>query len=198
MSIKKKHILFFSVFLVFVHTGNLSSDINQLRTCHRCHRIFPVLSDLFNHMCDDEDVSISSKLTRPLTKSDIKTTMNNNTTTSLLDKMPSTSPKSFKLNSSSLANESSTSSRINKLISPVTSLSSPTIKQTKTSLSIQGIPTNHLNKTNQSSLRTEHIPVFKRPLFQPYTTTSRNRQQQHSSSAYIYLRNPSASLPVNS
>jgi hypothetical protein len=129
--------------------GGLSNDIDQLRTCHRCHRIFPVLSDLFNHTCDDENNNNKT------------TTTNNNT--SLLDQISSTSPKSFKLKRQSSFNKSpiSSSSNIEKLLSPINDL--------------------------QSSLEPEHIPTFKRPLF----------QKQHSSTAYINLRNPS-SIHVNS
>jgi hypothetical protein len=128
-------------------------------------RIFPVLSDLFNHLCDDEIDLLSSKF-------DNKTT--NNTNTSLLDQISLTSPKSFKLNLHSTFNKSpiSSTSNIRKLISPLSS----TIDQTNSHL---------------SSLESEHIPLFKRPLFQS------NNQQQHSSSAYINLRNPS-SIHVNS
>ncbi len=118
--------------------GGLSNDIDQLRTCNRCHRIFPVLSDLFNHICDDENDLFSSKL------------KNNN---SLLEQISSTSPKSFKLN-----RQSPISSHIEKLFSPI----------------------------NDS--QSEHIPLFKRPLFQP----------EHSSTAYIHLRMPSSSIHVNS
>lgn len=119
--------------------GSLSNDIDQLRTCKRCHRIFPVLSDLFNHICDDENDLLSSKFDK------------NNI--SLIDQISSTSPKSFKLNRQS-----------QKLISPTNS---------------------------QSSLEPEHIPLYKRPLYQ-----HNDKQQQHSSSTYINLRNPS--IHVNS
>lgn len=78
-------------------SGGLSNDLDQLRTCNRCHRIFPVLSDLFNHLCDDENDLLSTKST-------------NNS--SLLDQISSTSPKSFKLSRqpSVLQMDSSTSS----------------------------------------------------------------------------------------
>ncbi len=119
--------------------GNLSNDIDQLRTCKRCHRIFPVLSELFNHICDDENDLLSTKF---------------NIKTSLLDQISSTSPKSFKLNR-----------QTQKLISPTNS---------------------------QSSLEPEHIPLYKRPLYQHNNT-------QHRSSSYINLRNPSSSsIHVNS
>lgn len=124
--------------------GGLSNDIDQLRTCNRCHRIFPVLSDLFNHICDDENDLFSSKL-------------KNNNNTSLLEQISSTSPKSFKLN-----RQSPISSHIEKLLAPI--------------------------NDSQLLLEPEHIPLFKRPLFQP----------EHSSTAYIHLRMPSSSIHVNS
>lgn len=71
-----------SSYLYFCFQGGLSNDLDQLRTCKRCQRTFPVLSDLFNHLCDDENEQL-------------KTT--NNHSTSLLDQISSTSPKSFKL-----------------------------------------------------------------------------------------------------
>lgn len=183
--------------LFFIHTGSLSNDNSQSRTCYRCHRVFPVLSDLFNHICDDEDDLISSKSTTPANKSDKKSTLDN---TSILDKISSTSPKSFKINLQSSTNNSSTpSTNIYKLISPSTSSSSPILKPTDSA----SIPTKSLNNsdpTSQSSVQTEHIPLYKRPLFQPDVTTSRDTQipPQHSSSAYIYLNNPTSPLRVNS
>jgi hypothetical protein len=129
--------------------GSLSNDIDQLRTCKRCHRIFPVLSDLFNHICDDENDLLSSKFDK------------NNI--SLIDQISSTSPKSFKLSRHTSFNNSpisSSSSQIHKLI--------------------------------PSSLESEHIPTFKRPLYHL------NEQEQHSTSAYINLRNPSSPIRVNS
>ncbi|CAF1114438.1 unnamed protein product [Rotaria sp. Silwood1] len=181
--------------------GGLSNDINRLRTCHRCQRIFPVLSDLFNHICDDEDDLHSSKSTASSTKFDNKTTMDN---TTLFDKISSTSPKSFKLNAhSSFNNSSISSSPLHKLVSPLSPSSSPIMQPTK-STSIHITPAHDLNNTYQSSLESEHIPLFKRPLFQSDITTSHDnqqqqqQQQQHSSSAYIYLHHPSSPLRVNS
>lgn len=49
-----------------VSLGNLTNGIEQLRTCERCHRIFSVLSDLFNHICDDEKDVIRSGSSRLL------------------------------------------------------------------------------------------------------------------------------------
>ncbi|CAF0984921.1 unnamed protein product [Rotaria sordida] len=180
--------------------GGLANDINRLRTCYRCHRAFPVLSDLFNHICDDEDDLHLSKSTAPSTKSDNKTTMDN---TSLFEKISSTSPKSFKLNiHSSLNNSSKSSSPIHRLVSPLSPSSSPIMKRTN-STSTHITPAHELDNTYQSLLESEHIPLFKRPLFQSDITTSydnqqQQQQQQHSSSTYIYLHNPSSPLRVNS
>ena len=125
--------------------GGLANDIDQLRTCDRCHRVFPVLSDLFNHICDDENDVLSSNSG----KSNI----------SLIDQISSTSPKSFKLTRhTSSFNKSpiSSASQIHKLISP----------------------------------EPEHIPILKRPLYHL-------NEQQHTSTAYINLRNPtSSSSPI--
>jgi hypothetical protein len=151
--IKKNNIILF-------HTGGLQSDIDRLRTCHRCHEIFPVLSDLFNHTCDNEDDLLSSKSTTPTTKSNIDKLSDNKPTTDntpLFNKLHR--PLSFK-------NSSISSSRIPKLISP---LSSP-LKRTS-SISIRLSPVNDINN-NQSPIETEHIPHLKRPLFQSDITTS--------------------------
>lgn len=168
------------------YTGNLSSGIEQLRTCNRCHRVFPVLSDLFNHMCDDEDdllqtkstiSSLSSSSSSNKRTSDnlfnnyTKTTLNNN---SLFDKKyplnqdssSSSSSSSFKLNRRSSFNDSSASSiRSKKLFSPPP-ISSPIIKNQTNLTSIHISPTNHLNNS-KSSIDTTHIPLLKRPLFRP-------------------------------
>jgi hypothetical protein len=161
--IKKNNIILF-------HTGGLQSDIDRLRTCHRCHEIFPVLSDLFNHTCDNEDDLLSSKSTTPTTKSNIDKLSDNKPTTDntpLFNKIPSISPKSFILHRPlSFKNSSIPSSRIPKLISP---LSSP-LKRTS-SISIRLSPVNDINN-NQSPIETEHIPHLKRPLFQSDITTS--------------------------
>lgn len=88
------------------------------------------------------------------------------------------------------------SSRTYKLVSPLSPSSSPTINHSDlTSIHVQ--PRNDSSNKNQSSLETEHIPLFKRPLFQPDMTAT-NDKQPHSSSTYIYLRNPSTPLRVNS
>jgi hypothetical protein len=134
----------------FFHTGGLSNDIDQLRTCHRCHRIFPVLSELFNHTCDDENDMFSSKSPSPSSKIDNKTTN---------DKISSISPESFKLNQHSIPSFTK-----HKLFS---------------------------SPSSTSIHKTEHIPTFKRPLFQP-------DDKQYSSTAYINMRNPSSPIRVNS
>ncbi|CAF4040863.1 unnamed protein product [Rotaria sp. Silwood2] len=179
--------------------GGLSNDINRLRTCYRCHRIFPVLSDLFNHICDDEDDLHLSKSTASSTKFDNKTTKES---TSLFDKIYSTPSKSFNLNvHPSFNNSSKSPSPIHKLVSPLSPSSSPIMQRAK-STSIHITPVHDLNNTYQSSLETDHIPLFKRPLFQSDIIASHDnqqqQQQQHSSSAYIYLHNPSSPLRVNS
>ncbi|CAF0790133.1 unnamed protein product [Adineta steineri] len=189
--------------------GGLSSDNDKLRTCHRCHKIFPVLSDLFNHTCDDENDLVLSKSTAPSTKSDNKST--NDHTTSLLDKISSSSTKSFKLSRHPPTFNKSpiSSSHIHRLINPPptsssllsTTISSAIPKQTH-GASIHISIVDELNRPNRSSLENEHIPMFKRPLYQPDLTTSNHKQQQppkHSSSTYVYLRNPSSSpIRVNS
>jgi len=203
--------------LIFVSIGSLSSGIEQLRTCNRCHRIFPVLSDLFNHMCDDEDDLLQTKSTiSSSTSSSNKHTSdnlfnNNNKTTldssSLFDKKSSpnqgssSSARSFKLNRRSSFNDSSVSSLRSKqqLFSPP---ASPIIKQQTNSTSIHISPINRSYNT-KSPLDTTHIPLLKRPLFRqdsnnvtrisssPSPRPLFNDKQQHSSSAYVYLRNPS-------
>ncbi|CAF3731492.1 unnamed protein product [Rotaria sordida] len=207
-----------------VSSDNLSSGIEQLRTCTRCHRIFPVLSDLFNHMCDDEDdllqttsISSSDKRTSDtlLDYNNKKTPLNSS---SLFDKKsspnqnsssPSSSSKSFKLSRHSSFNDSSGSSlRSKKLFSS----NSPTLKQHKNSTSIRISPinrsNNNNNNNNNSSLDTQHIPLFKRPLLRADSNNIRhtssspsprplfNDRQQHLSSAYVYLRNPSSPVRV--
>ncbi|CAF1128984.1 unnamed protein product [Rotaria sp. Silwood1] len=203
-------------------SDSLSSGIEQLRTCTRCHRIFPVLSDLFNHMCDDEDdllqtTSISSSDKRP---SDTLFNNNNNhnkttlNSSSLYDKKPSPnqssspSSKSFKLSRHSSFNDSSGPSlRSKKLFSSKSPSSSPTLKQHTNTTSTHTSPVNRSNN-NKSSLDTAHIPLFKRPLLRADSTNIRhmssspsprplfNDRQQHLSSAYVYLRNPSSPMRV--
>ena len=213
---------------MFLSTGSLSSGIEQLRTCNRCHRMFPVLSDLFNHMCDDEDDSIQTK---PPTSSSNKYTsdnlfnQNNNKTTSdnssFFDKKSSlnqesspssssSSARSFKLNRHSSFNDSSlSSSRSKKFYSPISPPSTPIHKQHINSTSIHVSPINRSNN-NKSPLDSTYIPLFKRPLFRPDSNNfSRissspsprplfNDKQPHSSSAYVYLRNPSSPMRVTS
>ncbi len=173
--------------LVFIHTGSLSSGIEQLRTCNRCHRIFPVLSDLFNHMCDDEDDLLQTKSTISSASSSSssnkrtsdnlfnnnqninKTTLDSST---LYDKNSSPnqgssiSSRSFKLNRRSSFNDSSVSSlRSKKLFSPPPS-SPPITKQQINTTSIHISPINR-STNNKSPLDTTHIPFLKRPLFRP-------------------------------
>jgi len=209
---------------IFVSIGNLSSGIEQLRTCNRCHRIFPVLSDLFNHMCDDEDdlrqrksamssSSSSSYSSNKHTSDNLFHNNNNNKTkldsSTLFDRKSSPnqglSSRSFKLNRRSSFNDSLGSSLSSKkFFSP---LSSSTLEQEKHSTSIHVSPL-HRSINNRSSFDTTHIPLLKRPLFRPDSNhitrissspSSRplfNDKQQHSSSAYVYLRNPSSPMRV--
>ncbi|CAF0851828.1 unnamed protein product [Adineta steineri] len=208
--------------------GNLSSGIEQLRTCNRCHRIFPVLSDLFNHMCDDEDELFQTNPTIPSSSSSNKRTSdnlfhknnnNNNNiksgldSSSLFDKKSSfnqgvSSTRPLKLNRRSSFNDSSVSSlRSKKLFSPISPPSSPLIRQQHTnSTSIHIPPVNHSNNYKSTS----HIPFTKRPLFRPDTNNIThistppssqllfNDKPQHASSTYVYLRNPTSPVRVNS
>lgn len=117
-------ILLFFFFL----KGGLSSDIEQLRTCNRCHRVFPVLSELFNHVCDDKNRFNTSK-------------------TEQQPANPSTSPKSFKSTRHTSFNKSPISSS-SRLISPLSRTNSP--------IEPEHIPTfkrplYHLNEQEHSS-----------------------------------------------
>ena len=190
----------------FLHTGGLSSGIEQLRTCDRCHRIFPVLSDLFNHMCDDEQEELIQR--KSAMSSSIPSSISSNRHTSensiqnpekltadsknsLDTNSPSnqrSSARSFKLHRRSSFNDSPGSSlRSNtKLFSPP---SSPSVSQT--------VNPKHDTKYN--------IPFHKRPLFRtdstrisssPSSSSSRtllNDKPHHSSNAYVYLANPTTS-----
>jgi hypothetical protein len=112
---------------------------------------------------------LSSKSTSPSVKLDNKTTNDNS---SLLDTISSISPESFKLNPNPPFNNSSIPSfHKYKLISPLSPPSS--------------------SRNDLINKETEHIPLFKRPLFQP-------DDKQYSSSAYIHLRNSSSPIRVNS
>jgi hypothetical protein len=207
---------------LFFDTGGLSSGIEQLRTCNRCHRVFPVLSDLFNHMCDDEDDLLQKKPTPSSSNKYTSDNVFNNKTTldssSLFDKKSSpnqessssSSARSFKLNRRSSFNDSSLSSlRSKKLFSPISPPSTPIHKQHINSTSIHVSPISRSNN-NKSPLDTTYIPFLKRPLFRtdsnnfsrisssPSPRPSFNDKQSHSSSAYVYLRNPSSPMRVTS
>jgi hypothetical protein len=201
---------------LFFDTGGLSSGIEQLRTCNRCHRVFPVLSDLFNHMCDDEDDLLGTKFSTSSTSKFTSDNIFNNKTkldnSSLFEKKSSLnqgpSSTSFKLNRRSSFNDSSIPSlRSKKLFSPISSPS--TIKQQQQQQHLNPTSINRSNN-NTSPLDTMHIPLLKRPLFRPDSNNitrissspsprplSRDKQH-HSSSAYVYLRNPSSPVRVNS
>ncbi len=204
----------YSFDLIFLPTGSLSSGIEQLRTCNRCHRIFPVLSDLFNHMCDDEDDLLQTK--SPVSSSSSSSNkqpsdnlFNHNKTpldsSTLFGKNSSpnqgSSARSFKLNRRPSFNDSSlTSLRSKKLFSP------PSTPATNSS-SIRVSPINRSTNT-KSPLDTAHIPLLKRPSLRPDSThVTRissspsprplfHDKQPHASSAYSYLRNPSSPLRV--
>ena len=91
-----------------VYIDSFSSGIEQLRTCNRCHQVFPVLSDLFNHICDDEDDNIvQSTLTNSSKKYISDNSFNPNKTT--LD-------HNFVLNKTSLSNQGSSTGRLLVLI----------------------------------------------------------------------------------
>ncbi|UJR16301.1 hypothetical protein I4U23_003207 [Adineta vaga] len=169
-------------------SGNLSNDNNQIRKCHRCQKTFSVLSELFNHICDDEHDLISSKSTK------IENKTSNDSTTSLFDKISSTSTKSFKLNRLPTFNNSpiSSSTHLNRLFTPH---SSSTVKQPH-STSIHISIVDELNRPKRSTFSHDHNPIFKRPLFQSNLSTSSNKPS--SSSTYVYLRNPTSSIRVNS
>jgi hypothetical protein len=175
---------------------------------------------------DDDDLpqtkstvssSISSSSSNKRTSDNLFNNNNNNKTTldnnSLFDKKSSpnqessssSSSRSFKLNRHSSFNDSSISSlRSKKTLSPP---SSPIIKQQTNLTSIHISPIYRLNNT-KSALDTKHIPLLKRPLFRPDTNNITrissslsprslyNDKQQHSSTAYVYLRNPSSPLRV--
>ena len=171
----------------FSSLGNLSTGIDQLRTCERCHRLFPILSDLFNHMCDDDDDDGEIRR-REATKSSGRSTrdyssFNHTRGTPPLEKPFSasstqgSSARSFKLNRHSSFNESprySTSIRLSPVNRPMTC---------------------------QSSSTSVHIPPLFRPT-EPKKSTFRlsspslvnDNQQQHASRAYVYLRQPSSPM----
>jgi hypothetical protein len=163
-------------------------------------------------MCDDEDdlfqrksamssASSSSYSSNKHTSDNLfHNNINNQTTldsSTLFDKKSSpnqrSSSRSFKLNRRSSFNDSSDSSLRSK------AFFSPTIEQQPNSTSI------HRSK---SPFDTTHIPLLKRPLFRPdsnrITRISSspsprplfNDKQPHSSSAYVYLRNPSSPMRV--
>jgi hypothetical protein len=169
-------------------------------------------------MCDDEEDLFQPKSTifssNKYTSDNLfnnKTTLDNN---SLFDKKSSPnqgllSSKPFKLNRHSSFNDSSLRSK--KLFSPISPPLSPIIKQQQhtNSTPIHISPVNRLNNY-KPTLDTTHIPLIKqRPLFRPHLNNITrisspsprplfNDKQQHSSSTYVYLRNPSSPVRVNS
>jgi hypothetical protein len=85
----------FSSFVCFHSGGNYLDEMNQLRTCHRCQKTFAVLSDLFNHTCDDT--------------TDLPSTKGQ----SQFDELPSTSAKFDRQDSST---------RLHNFVSPLSSV----------------------------------------------------------------------------
>jgi len=130
-------------------SGQISNDLDQLRTCDRCHRKFPVLSDLFNHICDDQ----TDPKEIPLTNRSIFDNLNS-------------SGKSFKLKRED--SDKSTTKRTN----------------------FSALP----NKPASFLPRNEHIPLFKRPLFQ----NNHHDKQRYASADLAYLRPSSSPIHVNS
>ncbi|CAF1442374.1 unnamed protein product [Adineta ricciae] len=204
-------------------SGNLSHDIEQLRTCNRCHRIFPVLSDLFNHLCDDEEeffqtkstISSSSSISNKNTSDNLFNDIQSNNIT--LDKASSfnqgiSSSRPLKLNRRSSFNDFSIRSK--KLFSPIPPPTSPLFK---TSIdhptTMHSSPTTRLNDS-KFKLDTTHIPFSKRSFLRPDTnhitrisssssplpspSTLFNNKAPQISSTYVYLRNPSSPIHVNS
>ncbi|CAF0802079.1 unnamed protein product, partial [Adineta ricciae] len=168
-------------------SGSISNDNNQVRKCHRCQKTFPILSDLFNHNCDDENDLILSK------SSKLENKASNESTPSLLEKISSSSTKSFKLNRLPTFNNSPISSNhLHRLFTPH---SSSSVKQPHSN-SIHISIIDDFNRPKRATLSNEHHPIYKRPLFQPNLSTSNNKTA--SSSAYVYLRNPTSSIRVNS
>jgi hypothetical protein len=157
-------------------------------------------------MCDDEEDFFQPKSTIFSSNKYTSDNLFNNKTTldnsSLFDKKSSpnqglSSSKPFKLNRRSSFNDSSLRSK--KLFSPISPPLSP----------IHISPVNRLNNY-KPTLDTTHIPLIKqRPLFRPHLNNITrisspsprplfNDKQQHSSSTYVYLRNPSSPVRVNS
>lgn len=120
--------------------GGLSSDIEQLRTCHRCHRIFPVLSELFNHICEDDDKE----------KTQFNSSKSDQSTSSLLEQISSTSsPKSFKLSRHTPFNKSPIIS--SRLTSPLSRTNSPTSINEPEYIPTYKRPLYHLNEREHAS-----------------------------------------------
>jgi len=162
-------------------------------------------------MCDDEEDLFQPKSTIFSSNKYTSENLFNNKTTldnsSLFDKKSSpnqglSSSKPFKLNRHSSFNDSSLRSK--KLFSPISPPLSPIINQHTIHIS----PVNRLNNY-KTTLDTTHIPLIKqRPLFRPNLTRisspsprplfNDKQQQHHSSSTYVYLRNPSSPVRVNS
>ena len=173
--------------------GPFFTGSDELRTCHRCQRTFPVLSDLFNHVCDD-DVP-SSKSTGPTMKSNHDKLFADRPKTD--SQSSSTSSKPFNFHRRPSFNNSSTpSSRVQKLISPLSPLSSPTMSKRAHSTSRQTTPITSFHSHHAPS-DIGHIPLFKRPLYQPTINTS-NDKQHYASPDYINLRTPSSPMHVSS
>ena len=55
---------------VFVRLGSFADDLERLRTCQRCERTFPVLSELFNHSCEESKSSRFHQLLSPASRAD--------------------------------------------------------------------------------------------------------------------------------
>jgi hypothetical protein len=164
-------------------------------------------------MCDDEDdliqrksaMSSSSSSSYSSNKHTSDNLFNNNhnqptlDSSTLFDKKSSpnqgSSSRSFKLIRRSSFNDSSTSSLRSK------NHFSPTTESHQTNSS----PIHR----SQSPFDTAHIPILNRPLFRPesnhltrISSSSQspkplfNDRHKHSSSAYVYLRNPSSPMRV--
>lgn len=198
-------------FLIFFPSGNLLHDIDQLRTCDRCRRTFPVLSDLFNHICEDE---VDARKNRIINSSDKQTSdhssyhTNNYERDSPLEKSVSSrqepSSLSFKLNRRSSFNDSLSSSPGSKvhLCSSSSSNHKP-IYQTSIHLSPGSLSTERKSssaKLNIPSYSTCFLRTDSSQSLSPLTRSLFNDVQQEQPSdlgiprSYVLLRRPSATV----
>lgn len=200
-------------YFFFFSVGNLQIGIEQLRSCDRCHRTFSVLSDLFNHMCDDEDATKPDKSTysTPKEPSDHLTKQKTNLDTDFLVNQGSGS-SSFKLNRRSSFNDSMTSANYSrKLFSTPSSARNGPVYQSSIHMTPVTPLIDRRLSSEQSNISTKpRSALFRRDSLNLTSETSLSSprslindshaktQQEYTPRSFVFVRRPSTVMEVRS